>query len=118
MADPVVAFTVCIENDTCSVALNPLRCGRVNSSGDRFTFPQRCRAHSLSRDFAERLVNCAANHANSLDEIAISFQEFGTILAGCVRAFPELQGVMKTLMRNSKPRRSENPRCATRAKSA
>src|SRR6202023_2873621 len=30
----------------------------------------------------------------------------------------ELQGVMMTLMRNGRDRRSENPRCATRGKSA
>jgi hypothetical protein len=32
--------------------------------------------------------------------------------------FHELQGVMKTLMRNGRDRRSENPLCATRGKNA
>ena len=35
-----------------------------------------------------------------------------------MRAFHELQGVMKTLMRNGRDRRSENPFLATRGKSA
>ena len=37
-------------------------------------------------------------------------------MGGCVRAFHELQGVMKTLMRNGRDRRSENPLGVTRGK--
>jgi hypothetical protein len=65
-------------------------------------------------------VNCGQPPVTSVDgglwDQALNVAH--SLMRRNVRAFHELQGVMTTLMRNGRDRRSENPRWVTRGKSA